>query len=575
MDEETGARRAEVAELLLSAARQLGETLEPERVYERFRELLKEVAEHDGLVVSSYDDRDDLIRCDYAWVDGNVIDASTLPPLPLNRTGGMQSRVIVSGEPLLFNDVVERVQQEGRFYNVDREGTIEKLPDSGPAGTSAAMMVPVKHERRVVGVVQVMTDSGTYSAQQLELVAGLVALMAAAVRNARLHRERRRLEVSEAAARAAAAEWEQAAQVLDAVGDGIFLLDPAGVVQLWNRAAETVTGLSALDVCFRPLVEVVPAWSALAEEIPVGESDSRPRAVTLPVDVAGRDLWLSFVAVRGVSGVVYAFRDMTSERRLEEEKADLVATISHELRTPMAAVYGAAETLRLRDADLHPSDRQELVQMIATQAARLSQITEEVLLTNRLDRGDLEVARQPVDLGELVETTIGAMAAGASRVLTMEVDVEPGAIAAGDADRIQQVLVNLIDNAVKYGDETTVSVRVETAPAVVRVVVKDAGPGVLPADRERIFEKFYRGDPQLRHAPSGTGLGLYISRELARRMGGRLDLGSGDTDGAEFVLELPRPGETDGPASADELQQVELHSLKDLRAAGDPPGGSA
>src|SRR5918994_3904222 len=132
----------------------------------------------------------------------------------------------------------------------------------------------------------------------------------------------------------------------------------------------------------------------------------------------------------------------------------------------MAAVYGAAETLRLRDADLHPSDRQELVQMIATQAARLSQITEEVLLTNRLDRGDRGVAGHPVDLGELVETTIGAMAAGASRVLTMEVDVEPGAIAAGDADRIQQVLVNLIDNAVKYGEETTVSVRVETAPAV-------------------------------------------------------------------------------------------------------------
>ena len=133
------------------------------------------------------------------------------------------------------------------------------------------------------------------------------------------------------------------------------------------------------------------------------------------------------------------------------------------------------------------------------------------------------------------------MAAGATGVPPVEVEVERGAIAAGDADRIQQVLVNLIDNAVKYGDETTVSVRVESAPAAVRVVVSDAGPGILPADRERIFEKFYRGDPQLTHAPGGTGLGLYISRELARRMGGRLDLGSRETDGAEFVLELPRP----------------------------------
>ena len=123
----------------------------------------------------------------------------------------------------------------------------------------------------------------------------------------------------------------------------------------------------------------------------------------------------------------------------------------------------------------------------------------------------------------------------------MEVEVEAGAIASGDADRIQQVLVNLIDNAVKYGDDTTVNVRVECGPEAVRVVVTDAGPGILPADRERIFEKFYRGDPQLTHAPGGTGLGLYISRELARRMGASLDLDPSPGNGASFVLELPRP----------------------------------
>ena len=179
-------RKAEVATLLLDAARQLGETLEPERVYERFHELLGGLVPHDGIVVSSYDDRDGLIRCEYAWVEGNLVDPATLPPLPLNRTGGgMQSRVIVSGEPYLFNDVAERVQSvEGEYYKVDREGTVQKIPESGPAGTSAAMMVPVKHEGRVVGVVQLMTDRGEYSQEQLELCEGLVAQMAAAVRNA-------------------------------------------------------------------------------------------------------------------------------------------------------------------------------------------------------------------------------------------------------------------------------------------------------------------------------------------------------------------------------------------------------
>src|SRR5215216_2178724 len=102
-------RKAEVATLLLDAARQLGESIEPERVYERFHELLGYIVPHDGIVVSSYDERDGLIRCEYAWVEGNVVDASTLPPLPLNREGGgMQSRAIVTGEPYLFNDVADR-----------------------------------------------------------------------------------------------------------------------------------------------------------------------------------------------------------------------------------------------------------------------------------------------------------------------------------------------------------------------------------------------------------------------------------------------------------------------------------
>src|SRR5438270_12833819 len=138
----------------------------------------------------------------------------------------MQSRVIVSVEPLLVNDVPEVVQHEpGIYYDVDREGTMRKVPEAGAPKTRAALMVPVKHEGAVVGVVQVMSDRARYGTEQLELVEGLVGQMAAAVRNARLQKERRRLEAAEAAALAVAAEREQAAYVLRAVGGGIFLLD--------------------------------------------------------------------------------------------------------------------------------------------------------------------------------------------------------------------------------------------------------------------------------------------------------------------------------------------------------------
>jgi PAS domain S-box-containing protein len=536
-------RKAEVAELFLSAARYLGESLEPERVYERFHELLADVIQHDGIVVSSYDERDGLIRCEYAWVEGNVVDPATLPALPLNREGGgMQSRVIVSGEPLLFNDVAERVEQgSGIYYNVDREGKVVKIPESGPAGTTAAMMVPVKDEGSVVGVVQLMSDRGEYVPEQLDLVEGLVAQMAAAVRNARLQKERRRLEAAEAAARAVAAEREQAAHVLEAVGDGIFLLDGDGVVRLWNHAAELVTGLRGAAVRGRQLADVVQGWGALADRIPVAEHGATTRSVTLPMTIGGRDLWLSFVAVRSADGIVYAFRDLTAERRLEEEKSDFVATISHELRTPMAAVYGAAETLLRRGIDLAEEQGRQLLEMIATQASRLRQITEEVLLTSQLDRGELPIGRRPVDIAEVVRITVEGMGPQLHESIVLDVDIPPeiGA-ASGDADRIQQVLVNLLDNAVKYGGGGPVRLCVESVDGYVRISVADSGPGITLADQQRIFEKFYRADPGHARVPSGTGLGLYIARELVHRMGGRLAVSSEPGAGATFVVELPR-----------------------------------
>jgi PAS domain S-box-containing protein len=534
-------RKARIAELLLEAARELGQGFEPERIYERFRELLAGVIPHDGLVISSYDSADGLIRCDYVWNEGNVIDPSSLPPLPLNPEGGMQSRVIVSGKSFLFTDVAQQVrQQEGTYYNVDKQGRMEKIPDSGPARTKSAMMVPVSHEDAVVGVVQLMRDRGEYTGEDVELFEALVAQMGAAVRNARLERERRKLEAAEAAARAAAAEREQAARVLEAIGDGVFVLDANGVVQLWNHAAELMTGLTAERLRGTVLAAAIPEWPDLSKRIATTLGREVPRPITVPVRVGERDLWLSFVAVQSAADVIYAFRDLSEEVRLEEEKSDLVATISHELRTPMAAVYGAATTLLHRDRELDGHHRRKLLEMLAAEARRLADITEEVLLTSQLDRGDLRVDQQPIDVNNVVRTTIATME---SQLQGVRIDVDvPRAmpVAAGDADRLRQVLVNLLDNAVKYSEADRVTVRVEPDDGQIFIAVSDQGRGVALAEQQRIFEKFYRADPQLHHAPSGTGLGLYIARELTERMGGTLTLTSTPGRGSTFTVALPR-----------------------------------
>jgi two-component system, NtrC family, sensor histidine kinase KinB len=534
-------RKAETAQLLLDAARYLGETLEIERVYDRFHELLADAIQHDGVVVSSFDEHEGLIRAEYVWVEGKHVDPATLPELKVSTAGGMQSEVIRTGRPLLENDVGGRVAGEegGTFYDVDREGTVRKLPDTGPTHVQAAMMVPVKHEGRVVGVVQLMSDERTYTDEDLEVVEGLAGLMAAAVGMARLQAERTRAEAAEAAAKAVAAEREQAARLFEAVGDGIFYVRRNGVVRFWNRSAELITGLPTEDMLDRPAAEVVPGWEAITDQVAITEGDEVPRVVRVPVEVGGRELWLSFVAVGRPEGVVYAFRDMTAERELEQAKSDFIATVSHELRTPMTAVYGAARTLLRPELDISPEQSRELLEMIATQSERLAQITEEVLLASRLDRGEVTVERDHVDVAELARGTVDAMQPHLGVDVTL--DAPQSAFATGDRDRIQQILINLLDNAAKFsprGGGITVSVGQDTDR--VRLAVTDQGVGIAPSEHQAIFEKFYRVDPHLTETPGGTGLGLYICGELAERMDGKVTVESEPGLGSTFVLELPR-----------------------------------
>jgi PAS domain S-box-containing protein len=419
---------------------------------------------------------------------------------------------------------------------------MRRVPEEGTPGVRAAMMLPVKHEGEVVGVVQLHNADAEYDQEQLELAEGLVGLMAAAARNARLHEAAQAAAAARARAETIAAEREHAARVLEAVGDGVFLLDEEGLVDFWNRAAELVTGHISEDVRGQPVTEIFESWERVAQEIPVSESSTAARPVTLPVDVDGRELWLSFVAVHSPGGVVYAFRDLTVERGLEQAKSEFIATISHELRTPMTAVLGAAKTLLRDDIELSPERRRELLEMIGAQGTRLTQITEEILIASRLDRGDLRLDREQVEVGEVVRAAVDTMREHLPGSISLEVRAEGnGATAIGDRNRIEQVLVNLIDNAIKYSPSGgDVIVSTAQSPRAVRVEVRDEGLGIPAAEQEAIFEKFYRHDAHQTHVTGGTGLGLYICRELVRRMGGKIGVKSQPGVGSTFFFELPR-----------------------------------
>jgi PAS domain S-box-containing protein len=339
--------------------------------------------------------------------------------------------------------------------------------------------------------------------------------------------------------RFAQAQRAQAAQVLSHVGDGVFLVDPSGTISFWNPGAEALTGLPAEAALRRRPDELFRRWREHAPRPTAG--DERPVAQTGRYDVNGHELWLSVSAVESPVGTVYAFRDLTEEYRLEEARSDFVATVSHELRTPLASIHGAANTLRSRDDRLRSSTRRELLEIVFEQSERLAHLVDQILLANQLSSGSAHVERRSFDPASVARDALGGLRPGLPREVALELHVPPALPrAVGDPERVRQVLVNLVENASKYSPGGgRVDILLSAADGHVRFSVRDEGLGIPLAEQDRIFEKFYRLDASMSRGVGGSGLGLFICRELVALMDGQLWVSSQPGIGSTFTFELP------------------------------------
>jgi signal transduction histidine kinase len=377
-------------------------------------------------------------------------------------------------------------------------------------------------------------EIGVFSAEHEQIAAGISTQAGTAIAKARLL-------AAERDARAEAEARSHAAIALEYVDDGIAMVDNDGVIRLWNRAAARITGLTDAEVVGRPIGEAVPGWERIALEVPVGDWTSTSRPQTLPLDAHDRELWLSVYGVGFPGGTVYGFRNVTDERELETLRVEMVATVSHELRTPVAAVYGAAQTLRRED--LAPERVAQLFEMITTESERLTALVDQILLTSQIDSGNLSSGHEAIDPLAVAEAVVQNANVVAGRPLVVLEAPEQVAPVHADRERVSQVISNLVENAFKYGtpnEASQVSIRVVETPHALRVEVADEGPGVPESEQDRIFDKFYRLDPDMKGGVRGTGLGLYISRELVERMGGRIGIDSEADAGSTFWFELPR-----------------------------------
>jgi PAS domain S-box-containing protein len=433
---------------------------------------------------------------------------------------------------LAHRDEARTDEVRGRLADESAVARIGSVIQSGsPAFEAHSLVVPLNARGRTFGAMSLGWDDAprSFDDDEVEFALDIARRAAIAIDNAQLY--------------GAAAERAQAARVLASVGDGVFLVDSTGVIRTWNRAAAVATGLPASAVVDRRAVEAIPGWSAIAPRIEVARAGgAAPRPESLPLDLGGRELWLSIHGVAVPDGIVYAFRDLTEERALERMRTEFVSTVSHELRTPLAAIYGAAMTLRRSDVDLDDEQRARLLDIVSGEADRLARTVNDILWASRLDADSLNVMIQTCDPLALVGEVVAAQEVHLDRSHRLLVDSEGDLpLVAGDPDKVGRVLINLVDNAVKYSpDGGRVMVRVEGAGSHVRFTVADEGLGIPPAEQRRVFEKFYRLDPNMTRGVGGTGLGLYICRELVRRMDGRIWVESpGLGRGSAFVVELP------------------------------------
>jgi two-component system phosphate regulon sensor histidine kinase PhoR len=244
---------------------------------------------------------------------------------------------------------------------------------------------------------------------------------------------------------------------------------------------------------------------------------------------------------RDGAGCILVLEDVTDLRRLETVRRDFVANVSHELRTPVSVIRANAETLQAGAKD-DPAFAGKLIDGLHRNAERLARIIADLLDLSRLEAGQYRIERAPVEVLPAAQQAVAALERNAAaKQVSLQIEVAPELRVTGDAKALDQILVNLIDNAIKYTPASGhVWVRARPLDGTVRIIVADDGPGIAPHHRERIFERFYRIDPGRSREVGGTGLGLSIVKHLVESMDGHVGVDGHEPSGTVFWIELPR-----------------------------------
>ena len=500
-------RSRAIAQQLARTGTLLARALEPDAILDEIVEQAARLVDADAAAVSLLEGDELVVSAVHGPETATALD------LRMSAVGELAGEIMQSGKPISLEEI---------------EGIPAASDPILEAGHRAFLGAPlIGREGAAEGVLAVYSKTPrTWREEEIEAVVALAHSASAFLSNAELYQR-------------AVLERERSLAILANVADGIVAVDRDGNVVLWNAAAEEITGVPASEALGRPPTDV------LQRSLDPDETSQEGRGL-IQIRRGSEEIWLSVSEAimrdpaGAIAGRIYAFRDVSSDRLVEQLKSGFVSTVSHELRAPLTSIYGFAETLMREDVSFGEEERLTFLRYIAQEAERLTGIVDALLSVARLEAGDLSLQLATTDLREVVTDVVSTAQREVvnGRRFVIDVPEEP-LDAATDPDKVRQILANLVDNAVKFSPEGgTVTVAARRTTDGVQVRVLDEGIGVPPGEHERIFRKFYRADATAPGA-GGTGLGLFIARGLATVMGGRVWMDSESDSGSSFVFELP------------------------------------
>ncbi len=455
----------------------------------------------------------------------------------------------------LWTDLADRGREGGLWRSIDLERRLMLASAAAGVALRQVVALPLSFGEQTVGAIFVFRRwGGRFSTNDRQVLASFADQAAIAVHNAQLYeqvsREKRRLDA-----------------IIEYSADGVMILDAAHRIQVFNRALAAITGWSAAEALGREHDQIV-RWARIdsgtelsaaeAGGWPLTASVGRGRRNVLYVegDLRRRDgstvtVGITYAPLLDREGrlvnVIVNVHDITRFREAEELKSTFVSVISHELKTPVALIKGYAGTLRREDAHWDEATLRESLRVIEEESDRLNELIDNLLDASRLQAGAL-----PLKMGEVALDAMARRLVTRFRSAQQAPDDEKPRhrfevsfpdhfpLVEGDEARLEQVLSNLLTNAIKYSPNGgTIRVRGQVLPDQVVVTVSDEGIGIAPAEQTRIFDAFYRVDDAPTRRTQGTGLGLYLAKAVVEAHGGRIWVESEPGQGAAFSFSLP------------------------------------